>query len=124
MLAHGVDHISFAVADLEASLHFYREILGLEVIPRPDFGIPGAWLRTGTSQVHLIARPEGHEAVQPGDEFTPLANHQAFAVADYQKAIDHLKSHGLDVMETSPEQGQLWVQDPDGNVIEFLIPRS
>ena len=124
MLAHGVDHISFTVADLETSLHFYREILGFEVIPRPDFGIPGAWLRTGTSQVHLIAKPEDHESKEPGGRFTPLANHQAFAVADYQKTIDHLKSHGLEVMETSPEQGQLWVQDPDGNVIEFLIPRS
>jgi catechol-2,3-dioxygenase len=27
-------------------------------------------------------------------------------------------------METSPENGQLWVRDPDGNVIEFISRRA
>ena len=37
-------HVSFSVSDLEASLAFYRDVLGLEPIERPDFGLPGAWL--------------------------------------------------------------------------------
>ena len=123
MIAKSVDHISFAVRDLEASLHFYRDVLGLEDIPRPDFGIPGAWLDAGNSQVHLIAAPDGADIGAPPDALSPLACHQAFAVEDYQKTVDHLKANGLEVMETSAQQGQLWVKDPDGYVIEFIVPR-
>ncbi len=123
MIAKSVDHISFAVRDLEASLHFYRDVLGLEDIPRPDFGIPGAWLGVGNSQVHLIAAPDGADIGAPPDALSPLACHQAFAVEDYQKTVDHLKANGLEVMETSAQQGQLWVKDPDGYVIEFIVPR-
>ena len=49
-----------------------------------------------------------------------MANHQAFSVADYQKTLDHLKSKGLEVLETSPERGQMWVRDPDGHIIELI----
>ena len=119
MIVRSVNHISFSVSDLDASLHFYRDILGLVDIPRPDFGIPGAWLGAGDAHVHLIARPEGADVGTPPDSLTPIACHQAFGVEDYQKTLDHLKSHGLEVLETSPEQGQMWVRDPDGYVIEF-----
>ena len=123
MFAKAVNHISFSVSDLDASLAFYRDVLGLEAIPRPEFGIPGAWLKAGNSEVHLIARPEGVPAGHTSEGLSPLENHQAFAVDDYQKTVDHLKSHNLEVLETSPKQGQLWVKDPDGNVIEFITPR-
>ena len=52
-------HVSFAVGDVEASLAFYRDVLGLEPIERPDFGFPGAWLEAPGVQVHLIQAPEG-----------------------------------------------------------------
>ncbi len=123
MIAKSINHISFAVRDLDASLHFYRDILGLEDIPRPNIGIPGAWLGAGNSQVHLIGIPDGADVGAPPNSLSPLACHQAFAVEDYQKTVDHLKANGLEVMETSAQQGQLWVKDPDGYVIEFIVPR-
>ncbi len=123
MIAKSVNHISFAVRDLDASLHFYRDILGLEDLPRPDFGVPGAWLGAGNSQVHLIGVPDGADTGSPPLSLSPMACHQAFGVEDYQKTIDHLKANGLEVMETSVEQGQLWVKDPDGYIIEFIVPR-
>jgi len=123
MIARSINHISFAVRDLEASLHFYREILGLQDIPRPEMGISGAWLGVGDSQVHLIAVPDGADVGAPPDSLSPLACHQAFAVEDYQKTVDHLKANELEVLETSPERGQLWVKDPDGHIIEFIVQR-
>jgi catechol 2,3-dioxygenase-like lactoylglutathione lyase family enzyme len=54
MIARRVDHVSFAVRDLARSLAFYRDILGLESVARPDLSIPGAWLGAGEAQVHLI----------------------------------------------------------------------
>ena len=122
MIAKRVHHVSFAVADLERSRRFYENILGLQSIPRPDLGLAGIWYRAGEAEIHLIATPEGADVGGHPRSISPLANHSAFAIDDYAKVLDHLKSSGLEVMETSAARGQMWVQDPDGNVIEFIAP--
>ena len=109
--------------DLEASRDFYEGILGLEPIPRPDIGLPGVWLRAGSTEVHLIALPEGVEAGRPPAKLSPLANHTAFAIEDYDAAVALFRERGAEVFETNRDTGQLWVQDPDGNVIEFISRR-
>jgi glyoxylase I family protein len=123
MLARGLNHVSFAVRDLAASREFYEGVLGLESIPRPDIGLPGVWLRAGGTEVHLIALPEGVDAGQPPAKLSPLANHTAFAVEDYDAAVALFRERGAEVFETNRDTGQLWVRDPDGNVIEFISGR-
>jgi len=121
--ARGVDHVSFAVSDLERSRAFYEGVLGLEPVPRPELGFPGAWYRAGSTEVHLVGGPAAAAAVGGASRtLTPLANHAAFAVDDYAAALARLRDRGLEVVETSAERGQLWVQDPDGNVIELIVP--
>ena len=120
MLATRIHHISFAVSDLERSRRFYEETLGLAPIERPDLGLPGAWYSAGNAEVHLILTPDGADVGTRPDSITPLANHNAFAVEDYQKTVAHFKAAQIEVLETSPENGQLWVRDPDGNVLEFI----
>jgi len=117
-----VHHVSFCVRDLERALDFYERVLGLERIERPDFGpIAGAWLQSGETQIHLIVPPEGVDVGRGPGKTLPLANHTAFAIEDYTATRDHLRDAGLEVLETSPEQGQMWVSDPSGNVIEFIV---
>ena len=123
MIATGVHHLSFAVSDLEQSRRFYEDILGLESIERPDMGLPGAWYGAGNAEIHLIQTPAGADVGTRPASLTPLANHNAFAVEDYQKTVDHFKRAQLDVLETNAELGQLWVSDPDGNVLEFIASR-
>jgi catechol 2,3-dioxygenase-like lactoylglutathione lyase family enzyme len=123
MLARRVDHVSFAVRDLARSRAFYEGILGLREIARPDIGLPGAWYAAGDGQIHLIQTPPGAAVGAPPDRLTPLANHCAFATDDYAKALETLKQHGLAVVEAPSAMAQLWVQDPDGNVIELIGPR-
>jgi len=120
MIAKSVNHISFAVRNLERAQGFYEGVLGLEQIERPDFGFPGAWYGAGNAQVHLIEVPDGTDIGAPPTGLTPLANHQAFTVADYAQTLATLKSRGVEVLETSPENGQLFVRDPDGYVIELI----
>jgi glyoxylase I family protein len=124
MIAKSVHHISFSVSDLERSRRFYEDVLGLAEIARPDLGLPGAWYRAGDSEVHLIARPPGADVGTGPASVSPLANHQAFAIEDYASCLEQLEARGLQVLPTSPERGQMWIQDPDGNVIELIAPAA
>jgi catechol 2,3-dioxygenase-like lactoylglutathione lyase family enzyme len=121
MLARGVHHVSFAVSDLERSRRFYEGVLELEPIPRPELGIPGVWYRAGPSEVHLIATPPGANIGTPPERLTPLANHSAFAIDDYAATLSRLKARHVEVLETNADRGQLWVRDPDGNVLELIV---
>jgi glyoxylase I family protein len=120
MIAQGMSHVSFPVRDLARSLAFYCDVLGFAPIPRPDLGVPGAWLRAGDAEVHLIAGVGLPPADVPAPVLSPAAHHVAFRIADYQAAADRLRRHELEVIETGPAGGQMWVQDPDGNVIELI----
>lgn len=123
MIARRVDHVSFAVRDLERSLRFYRDVLGLEPAPRPDLGIPGAWLTAGEAQVHLIEVPADFDAGSPPPGMNPMAGHAAFAIDDYATTLAVLRERGLDVLTFGEQSGQMWVKDPDGHLIELISVR-
>jgi catechol 2,3-dioxygenase-like lactoylglutathione lyase family enzyme len=119
----GVNHVSFPVTDLQRALRFYRDTLGLVPIPRPDFGgLDGAWLSAGDVQVHLIVTPEGADVGRTPAATNPLAAHTAFAIDDYDATKTAFDAAGIDVFGLGAELGQMWVQDPDGHVIELIVP--
>ncbi len=120
MISQAINHVSFSIPELAPALHFYQEILGCESIERPSMGIDGAWLQAGNVQIHLIVTPDGADGGTNPDKTSPRANPTAFAIDDYEKILDHLKAHGLEVIEAGVERGQMWVSDPAGNVIEFI----
>jgi glyoxylase I family protein len=119
-----LNHVSFPVRDLEQSLHFYRDLLGLELISRPNLPFPGAWLGGNGIQVHLIVPPEGAPLGSPPPSLNPLAGHVAFAIDDYDAVVTALQDAGIETLEAGAEIGQLWVRDPDGHLIELIEPRT
>ncbi|HXC52390.1 MAG TPA: VOC family protein [Candidatus Limnocylindrales bacterium] len=121
-VVRSVDHISFSVRDLDTSLRFYCDVLGLEKAPRPDLGFPGAWLTVGDAQVHLLQVPEGFDGGTPPPSLNPLASHAAFGIDDHAATRDHLKRHGHEIFELEAS-GQMWVKDPDGYIIELISSR-
>jgi glyoxylase I family protein len=109
-----VQHVALTVDDLDAALRFYA-LLGFDPLPRPDIGIPGAWLQAGDAQIHLLEL----------DDPAPHAiNHVALWVGDVDAAAEHLRSHGLRVDGPSPigDSLQAFVKDPAGNIIELNEP--
>jgi catechol 2,3-dioxygenase-like lactoylglutathione lyase family enzyme len=50
-------HVAIKTNDLDATVRFYTEVLGLHKVARPDFGYPGAWLAApgGAAIIHLYA---------------------------------------------------------------------
>jgi catechol 2,3-dioxygenase-like lactoylglutathione lyase family enzyme len=116
-------HMSFPVSDLDKSRAFYEGVLGLKAIPRPNFPFPGMWYQAGPCEVHLIQTPPGADVGTPPAANNPMGRHAAFGIRDYAETLAHLQRHGLDVLATSPEVGQMWVKDPDGHVIELIVDR-
>lgn len=113
-------HISFPVSELERSRRFYEGVLGLQSIPRPDMGaLRGIWYDAGGCEVHLIETPKGVDVGKAPPALNPLARHAAFAIANYDETLQHLKARDLEVVE-SRAAGQMWICDPDGHIIELI----
>ncbi len=114
-----VNHIGRTTRDLEASLSFYRDVLGFQPLKRPNFSFPGAWLFNYGVQIHLIVPPEGKEA--PDGEILTRTDHVAFHVADTDEVESLLDEHGIAFRKNYvADTGitQLFFLDPDGNHIE------
>ena len=123
MLARRLHHASFPVSDLAKAKYFYGEILGLIEIERPDFGFAGAWYAGGDCEVHLIVPGDGFgDAGSPPSGLNPMAVHTAFAIDDYDSAVARFEEHDIEVFGLGRDVGQFWVKDPDGNVIELIVP--
>ncbi len=108
-----IHHVNLLVDDVGAARRFYGELLGLEELTRPDFGMDGAWFEAGTTQVHLsIGTPPPADALQ----------HFAFRTDDLAGVVARLKADGLDVFEVPHTPGaghQAFARDPAGNLVEF-----
>lgn len=117
----GTIHEGIPVRDLDASLAFYRDVLGLQMLPRPNLPAPGAWLGhpSGGPQIHLIV---GQDYVPgPDAALSPTGRHTAFALADLGAFRARLRALGVPYQEITGLVGsdQVFVRDPDGHTLEF-----
>jgi glyoxylase I family protein len=109
-----LDHASVRIGDLARSRAFYEGLLGLSMAPRPDLGFRGAWYEVGGMQVHLIQQP------RPFDDIDPTGPHLALEVDDFENARRTLDERGIHYLHFGGPQ--LWLCDPDGNVVELCGP--
>lgn len=104
---------------------FYSEVLGLGADPKRPFipGIPGYWINVGDSgQIHLVGGDTPSPVAKRPDQ-DPAAPHVALAVVDIVETKAELQRMGVPfwsiVGVTGPENEQVFVNDPCGNMIEL-----
>jgi len=141
----GLHHVGITVKDLDASIRFYHDVLGLQFSnePSPWFdatelgdavGVPGAALR----QVSLRLGETTLELLEyknpPSETTAPLksnnrgASHVAFLVDDIEGKKAELEAKGIEfyspvnVVDEGVLAGWRWVyfDDPDGYPLELV----
>lgn len=122
-----IQHVSVLVTDLERARAFYTEQLQFtEDDTRPNFSIPGIWYQVGNTQIHLIVNPDGI-ARRNTTIIDSRDAHFAVRVKDMPAMIRRLEQNGiqyLDRPQNLTDWHQVYICDPDGNVIEFQALRQ
>lgn len=143
----GINHTGLHVRDLERSIAFYRDLIGLELLAqresRADYvadivGYPGAvikmaWLRhpSGGPILELLQYVE--PAGTPVDTATPNPGtaHVCFNVTDIHAAVERLRAAGVRFKSPAPvavthginkSAYAIYFTDPDGITLEMIQP--
>jgi lactoylglutathione lyase len=114
-------HTMVRVADVEASLRFYRDGLGLEVVQRKE--IP-----KGRYTLYFLAAPGDHSAqVELTHNWDPEAytggrnfGHLAYEVDNIYATCQRLVEHGITVLRPPRDGHMAFVRSPDNISIELL----
>ena len=121
-----ISHVSITVTDVEKAREFYTGVLGFTEIARPAFDFPGIWYSLGGDlQLHIILNDQ---LVRPAVEReTIVARYPHFALwtGDCDATAARIEALGLpcrDVISGPTGLRQVFVKDPDGNMVEFIGP--
>jgi len=114
-----LEHININVSNLDASVQFYKDVLGMKHGERPSFKSDGAWLYlVDTAVIHLT---HGRIKAQVG---SGTLDHLAFRASDLSGFTESLKSKKIDFKERrvpGQQQHQVFFEDPDGITIEIVF---
>ena len=117
-----IQHVAMVVNDIDASLEFWRDGLGLTLeqiqhIPEQDSNI--AFLPIGAGEIELV-QPIGKDSglARYLDKRGPGLHHICIQVDDIKSLITDLKQKGFRLINEEPIQGE------DGKQYAFIHPES
>ena len=118
----GLDHVVLRVTDIDRSIAFYEQVLGLHVERRlAEIGL--VQLRAGAAMIDLVPRTEDEDDGRNMDHFAVRIE-----TMDVPALTAHLKRHGIDGGEVRRRYGaegygsSIYITDPDGNTVELKGP--
>jgi lactoylglutathione lyase len=114
-------HTMVRVTDVEASLRFYRDALGLTLLSRRDYP-------QGRFSLLFLAAPGDEEAqVELTHNWDPETygvgrnfGHLAYAVDDIYAACQRLAAHGVTILRPPRDGHMAFVRSPDNISVELL----
>jgi glyoxylase I family protein len=122
---HGLDHVVLKVTTIEASLHFYRQVLGMHLERIiDDYGI--YQLRCGRSLIDLQVLPAG---IVLAEQAARGVGHVCVLVdGDMSDILEHLATHGV-AIDAGPQElygatgfgTSIYLRDPDGHSLELKV---
>jgi methylmalonyl-CoA epimerase len=117
-----LDHTAIAVADLDESIPFYRDVLGMPLAHRETIaeqGVEAALLDIGDSHVELIA-PLGPDTrvARFLQQRGPGLHHVAYRVDDIDAVLASLSAAGVRLIDERPRAGIR------GSRVAFLHPSA
>jgi catechol 2,3-dioxygenase-like lactoylglutathione lyase family enzyme len=125
----GLAEIVLWVRDMNAALHFYRDLFGLEVMSPAE--LPIKFLRAGEGangvpeMIVLVPHPDPSSTF-PREKSKRVLHHLAFRVraAEYEGLQDTFRAQGLEVRSgihpVLKGVRTFYVDDPDGNEVECI----
>lgn len=122
----GIDHIVLRVADLDASLRFYEEILGCRKERElPDLGL--YQLRAGRQLIDLVTVGSKLGGQTPVSLDGKNQDHFCLTLDTFNEDAlrEWLSSHDIEASEAGERYGaegyglSVYIQDPDGNTVEL-----
>ena len=123
-----LSHVSVTVTDVEKAREFYGGVLGFPEIPRPAFDFPGIWYSLGGDlQLHIILNDQLVRPAAEREKIVARYAHFALWTDDADATAKRIQQLGLpcrDVISGPTGLRQLFVKDPDGNMVEFLGPSA
>ncbi len=121
-MVNKLDHIGIAVNNLEESVKFYEEILGLKlqgIETVEEQKVKVAFLPLGDTEIELL---EGTSPDSPVAKFIENkgqgVQHLAFKVDNIEKVLEEMKEKGIRLIDEKPRYGA------GGARIAFLHPKS
>jgi methylmalonyl-CoA/ethylmalonyl-CoA epimerase len=123
MILQRIDHVGYAVEDLEEAIRYHERLYGAEVHHRERMdsdGVNEALLKIGESYIQLLEPTRPDSPVQRFMERNggPGVHHVGYGVADIQATFDSLKELGVRIVEDHPRPGSR------GCTVAFLHPKA
>lgn len=117
-----IDHVGYAVHDLDEAVRYHERLYGAEVSHRERMerdGVDEALLAVGDSYIQLLAptrpdSPVGRFLARNG----PGVHHIGYGVADVATTLKDLKGLGVQVVDDHPRPGSR------GCTVAFLHPKG
>jgi catechol 2,3-dioxygenase-like lactoylglutathione lyase family enzyme len=119
-----LDHVGIIVTDMDRSLRFYTEGLGMELLRRRGSGHESfAALRVGGTEINVFCNPQSGTV---GKEAPQRVDHLCLTVENpsIDDLISDLRAAGISVASGPRQRSDgmaLFVHDPDGLRVEFQI---
>ena len=114
-----IDHTSIIVSDTDEALKFYQGVLGMERLQRALLPYPGAWLKIGTQQLHLLELPDPDQySVRP--DHGGRDRHMAILVSDINVIKKAMQENAIQYTMSQSGRPALFCRDSDQNALEFI----
>jgi catechol 2,3-dioxygenase-like lactoylglutathione lyase family enzyme len=121
-MIEGMNHFTILTDDVERTVNFYGDVMGLTAGPRPNLRFPGAWLYAGDAPILHVVGGLGRDALKPG-----VIDHMAFSARDLPAVLAKLKARKVDY-ECRRQVGsgvwQVFFHDPNGAKVELDFAAS